>query len=148
MTQEIRSSATLQSLAWITAIHTLSLSLSLSLTRTTKQDSHQRRLVGGAIGGWAHCNGWNGINGSDLNMWFPYVWYRTMIPFQPVQWTRPSIAPTTSLHWLPYITPRYTPHPKSKPPTLTITKMLENSQLSTVSTWDLVVTNAASLRHV
>ena len=31
-------------------------------------------LVGGAIGGWAHCNGWNGIDGTESSMWFPYVW--------------------------------------------------------------------------
>jgi hypothetical protein len=31
---------------------------------------NQRKLVGGATGGWAHCNGWNGINGMELNM-FP-----------------------------------------------------------------------------
>ena len=36
----------------------------------------QWRLVVGAIGigGQAHCNGWNGINGTESNMWFPYVW--------------------------------------------------------------------------
>jgi hypothetical protein len=28
----------------------------------------QRRLVGGAIGGQAHCNGWNGINGTVSNI--------------------------------------------------------------------------------
>jgi hypothetical protein len=33
----------------------------------------QRRLVGGAIGGWVYCNGWNGINGTVSNMWFPNV---------------------------------------------------------------------------
>jgi hypothetical protein len=34
--------------------------------------------VWGAIGGWSHCNGWNGM---ESNMWFPYVWsvwYRSM----------------------------------------------------------------------
>uniref|UniRef100_A0A8C7IR03 Single stranded DNA binding protein 2a n=1 Tax=Oncorhynchus kisutch TaxID=8019 RepID=A0A8C7IR03_ONCKI len=30
----------------------------------------ERRLVGGAIGGQAHCNGWNGMKSK---MWFPYV---------------------------------------------------------------------------
>ena len=29
----------------------------------------QRRLVGGVIGGLAHCNGWNGIHGTESNMW-------------------------------------------------------------------------------
>jgi hypothetical protein len=34
----------------------------------------QRRLVGGAIVGRAHCYGWNGMNGTESNMWwFPYV---------------------------------------------------------------------------
>jgi hypothetical protein len=36
--------------------------------------SKQRRLVGGAIGGWAHCNVWNAINGTDSNtsnIWKP-----------------------------------------------------------------------------
>ena len=28
---------------------------------------YQRKLVGGAIGGWAHYNGWNGINGTVPN---------------------------------------------------------------------------------
>jgi hypothetical protein len=36
-------------------------------------DINQRRLVGETIGGPAHCNGWNGINGTESNMWFPYV---------------------------------------------------------------------------
>jgi hypothetical protein len=36
----------------------------------------QRRLVGGAIGGQAHCNGWNGIHGmvsNTSNIWKPHV---------------------------------------------------------------------------
>lgn len=33
----------------------------------------QWRLVGEAIGGQAPCNGWNGMNGIESNMWFSYV---------------------------------------------------------------------------
>uniref|UniRef100_A0A8C7CIQ2 FMR1 autosomal homolog 2 n=1 Tax=Oncorhynchus kisutch TaxID=8019 RepID=A0A8C7CIQ2_ONCKI len=40
--------------------------------------THQRRLVEGAIGGLAHCNGWNGINGT--NTLFPCV---CLVSFQP-----------------------------------------------------------------
>ena len=39
---------------------------------------YQWRLVGRAIGGWARWNGWSGINGMESNMWFPYVWYRSI----------------------------------------------------------------------
>ena len=28
---------------------------------------------GRAIGGWAHCNSWNGINGTVLNIWKPHL---------------------------------------------------------------------------
>jgi hypothetical protein len=34
----------------------------------------QWMLVGVAIGGRPHCNGKNGIIGTESNMWFPYVW--------------------------------------------------------------------------
>ena len=43
--------------------------------------TQQRRLVGGAIGGQAHCNGWNGFNGTELNTLFPCVgcvWYHSI----------------------------------------------------------------------
>ena len=39
----------------------------------TDRHKAQCRLAGGAIGGWAHCNGWNGINEMGSTMWFPYV---------------------------------------------------------------------------
>ena len=47
----------------------------------------QWRLVGGAMGGWAHCNGWNGNNGT--HMWFSYVWYHS-IHFIPAITMSPS----------------------------------------------------------
>jgi hypothetical protein len=37
------------------------------------KDGNQRRLGGGAIRGQDTCNGWNGIHGTESNMWFPYV---------------------------------------------------------------------------
>jgi hypothetical protein len=36
----------------------------------------QRRLVGRAVGGWAHCNDWNDIIGTQSNV----VWI-CLIPF-------------------------------------------------------------------
>ena len=33
----------------------------------------QRWLLGGAIGGLAHCSDWNGIHGTEPNKRFPYV---------------------------------------------------------------------------
>jgi hypothetical protein len=56
--------------------------------KTAKMSISQRRLVVGAIGGWAHCYGWNGIHGTESNKWFPYVdVFDTVpcIPFQPLQ---------------------------------------------------------------
>ena len=38
----------------------------------------QWRLVGGAKGGWAHCNGWNAINGTISNMWKPHAWLHSI----------------------------------------------------------------------
>ena len=29
--------------------------------------------MGGVLGGWAYCNGWNGINGTVLITWKPHV---------------------------------------------------------------------------
>ena len=49
----------------------------------------QRRLVGGAIGGWAHCNGWNGIHGTESN-----VVSICLIPFHMFHsslYTKPSL---------------------------------------------------------
>jgi hypothetical protein len=62
---------------------------------------YQWRLVGGAIGGWSNCNGWNGINSTvsnTSNIWKPHLWLCSVIPFQPLQWAYPPIAPPTSLH--------------------------------------------------
>ena len=60
-------------------------------------DQEQRRLVGGDMGGRAHCNGQNGTNLTK------YIFHMfdtvTKIPFQLLQWARPPIAPPTSLLW-------------------------------------------------
>ena len=39
-----------------------------SRAREKRVSVDQRRLVGGAIGGWAHCNGWNGFKGTESNV--------------------------------------------------------------------------------
>jgi hypothetical protein len=61
--------------------------LEQSGTRIWMPTPLQWRLVGGAMGGWAHCNGWNGINGT--HMWFSYVWYHS-IHFIPAITMSPS----------------------------------------------------------
>jgi hypothetical protein len=38
-----------------------------------RADMKDMSQVGGPKGGRAHCIGWNGINGKESNMWFPYV---------------------------------------------------------------------------
>lgn len=56
--------------------------------------AHQRRLMEVAIGGWGHCNGWNGISGIESNVvsiclcLIPFH----LIPLQALQWAR---APPT-----------------------------------------------------
>jgi hypothetical protein len=51
---------------------------------------NQRRLVGGAIGGWAHCNGWSGINGK---MKVVYIILKTLQYIHRFHNTRCAIRP-------------------------------------------------------
>jgi hypothetical protein len=52
--------------------------------RKRERGRYQRRLAGGAIGGQAHCNGWNGINGTESNV-VSICPIRSTFPFQPLQ---------------------------------------------------------------
>ena len=45
--------------------------------------SYQWRLVGGAIGEWAHCNGWHGINETVSNI--SNIWKPRLTPFHLFQ---------------------------------------------------------------
>lgn len=57
----------------------LSLSVGLHGENGCLRYQLQRRLVGGTIGGLAHCNAWNGINGMESNTLSPCVcvWYHS-----------------------------------------------------------------------
>ena len=53
--------------------------------------THQRRLLGGAIGGQAHCNGWKEIKHMETTFDSGPI-----ISFQPLRWARPPIAQPAS----------------------------------------------------
>jgi hypothetical protein len=60
--------------------------------------AQQRRLVGWAIGGWAHCNNRNGVNGTVSNTWKPYFFFRSICSI-PVITMSPSFYSSSHLLW-------------------------------------------------